>query len=132
MKQPPSLKESENSLSEDFTTYNCENEDECTPGERGLEATKQIKELTQSGLNCSLIYGWKSSQSGQNRFKWVLFLGCKEADSCRESLSCADPTQTFPAPVKYRNSEEGIKLQQAAAFNLGRNTPFKSWNGKTA
>lgn len=29
MKRPASLKGSENSLSEDFTTYNFENEDEC-------------------------------------------------------------------------------------------------------
>lgn len=64
--------------------------------------------------------------------KCVLFLGYKEADSWGESLRCADPAQTFPAPVKYHNSEEGLKLQHAAAFNLGQNTPFKSWNGKTA
>lgn len=87
---------------------------------------------TQSGLKRSAKRGWKPSQPGQTGFKCVLFLGFGETDSCRESLRCADPTQTFPAPVKYHNSEGGIKLQHAAAFNLGRNTPFKSWNGKTA
>lgn len=46
MKRPASLKGSENSLSEDFTTYNFENEDECMQEgkKKGLEATKQIKE----------------------------------------------------------------------------------------
>lgn len=42
---PPSLKGSENSPSEEFTTYDLGNEDERMQGEgRGLEATEQIKE----------------------------------------------------------------------------------------
>lgn len=42
---PSSLKGSENSLSEEFTTYDLENEDERMQGEeKGLEATEQIKE----------------------------------------------------------------------------------------
>lgn len=45
---PPSLKGSEKSLSEEFTTYDLENEDERMRGggggkEKGREATEQIK-----------------------------------------------------------------------------------------
>lgn len=105
----------------------------CRREGRGLEATEQIKE--QNTIRTQMQFKiWTEKRIGRANaaFKCAWYWGCEETNSCGESLRCADPTQTFPAPVKYHDSEEGIKLQHAAAFNLGRNTPFKSWNGKNS